>query len=145
MPAVFLFCFLVRGGKAIAALFSILFLAVSLAYFLFIGLQAKAWGVIYTLIEMNLANGIQLLVAYTFIKFKEKYVRDQTYTETIKRFAYIDPLTNLPNRLALNEKLEYLTETVASQGVKLAIFFIDLDSFKLVNDTLGATEQETCF
>ncbi|QOP41215.1 EAL domain-containing protein [Sulfurimonas marina] len=51
--------------------------------------------------------------------------------------AYHDPLTGLYNRVSFEE---YLTQTLAvvkRQDKKLAILFIDLDRFKIINDTLG--------
>jgi len=48
-----------------------------------------------------------------------------------------DALTGLPNRIALEEKLEVKLEESRNEGYSLAVLFIDLDRFKLVNDTLG--------
>ncbi|MDA1258603.1 MAG: diguanylate cyclase, partial [Chloroflexi bacterium] len=49
-----------------------------------------------------------------------------------------DPLTGLPNRLAFHEYLQdVLDEHRAGTGRIFAVFFIDLDRFKLVNDSLG--------
>lgn len=50
--------------------------------------------------------------------------------------AYRDPLTGLANRLRLVETLKKQIPTLA-QGQKLALFFLDLDGFKDINDTLG--------
>ncbi len=48
-----------------------------------------------------------------------------------------DPLTRLPNRFALPTLFERLRSQADAEGAKLGIFFIDLDQFKAVNDTLG--------
>lgn len=48
--------------------------------------------------------------------------------------ALHDQLTRLPNRLSFQE---YLSESLASAGLAVAVMFIDLDHFKRVNDTLG--------
>jgi diguanylate cyclase (GGDEF)-like protein len=50
--------------------------------------------------------------------------------------AYRDPLTGLANRLKLVETLKVQIPTLAP-GQKLALFFLDLDGFKDINDTLG--------
>lgn len=50
--------------------------------------------------------------------------------------ATSDALTGLPNRVALIERLE---EVLARDPLSLSVLFIDLDGFKLVNDTLGHT------
>lgn len=48
-----------------------------------------------------------------------------------------DPLTGLPNRLALSQTLQELLGNDQVQDFKLGLLFIDLDGFKAVNDTLG--------
>lgn len=53
--------------------------------------------------------------------------------ERYKKLAYQDVLTGLPNRLKFIETLNCLMQEEA----KLAILFLDLDRFKLVNDTFG--------
>ena len=51
--------------------------------------------------------------------------------------AHHDPLTGLPNRMLFTERLEYGLEKAKHKGTKLALFFIDLDQFKQINDSLG--------
>jgi diguanylate cyclase (GGDEF)-like protein len=51
--------------------------------------------------------------------------------------AFHDSLTELPNRAMLIQELEQAIEQYHRQSGALAILFIDLDDFKLVNDTLG--------
>jgi diguanylate cyclase (GGDEF)-like protein/PAS domain S-box-containing protein len=57
--------------------------------------------------------------------------------EMVKHLAYHDYLTNLPNRYMLEDRLSNQLNTAESQNGKFAILFIDLDRFKVVNDTLG--------
>jgi diguanylate cyclase (GGDEF)-like protein/PAS domain S-box-containing protein len=49
----------------------------------------------------------------------------------------VDPLTNLPNRLYFIDRLESAIETAGQQDTLFAVLFVDLDQFKLVNDSLG--------
>ncbi len=48
-----------------------------------------------------------------------------------------DPLTHIPNRLYFIDRLQSAIETAAQQPALFAVLFIDLDGFKLVNDSLG--------
>lgn len=55
----------------------------------------------------------------------------------LKHLAHYDKLTELPNRTLLGERFGELTRTAGSAGRPLALLFIDLDRFKMVNDSLG--------
>ncbi len=55
----------------------------------------------------------------------------------IETMAYYDPLTGLPNRRMLLERLSQAAVACASHGNHGALLFIDLDDFKALNDTLG--------
>lgn len=51
--------------------------------------------------------------------------------------AYHDPLTGLPNRQMFHERLHQCIEQAASKNKLVALLFLDLDRFKLINDSLG--------
>ena len=51
--------------------------------------------------------------------------------------AYHDPLTKLPNRAKLQEELRYCINIAKRNKLNLFVLFIDLDRFKIINDTLG--------
>lgn len=55
----------------------------------------------------------------------------------IHRLAYFDTLTGLPNRTQFSVQLERRILAAQAQGQKFAVFVMDLDRFKYVNDTLG--------
>lgn len=57
--------------------------------------------------------------------------------EEIKRLAFYDVLTNLPNRRLLMDRLRHALVVSNRSGKRGALLFIDLDHFKLLNDTFG--------
>jgi diguanylate cyclase (GGDEF)-like protein/PAS domain S-box-containing protein len=63
--------------------------------------------------------------------------RSKAAEEEIKYLAFYDPLTHLPNRRLLMDRLRQALASTARSGRQGAILFIDLDHFKDLNDTLG--------
>ena len=57
--------------------------------------------------------------------------------DIIYKLAYYDTLTGLPNRYHFNEKAEKVIEKANERHRAMALFLVDLDDFKKVNDTLG--------
>ena len=55
----------------------------------------------------------------------------------IRKLAYHDSLTGLPNRLMFRELLDESIVERRSEGQGIALLFVDLDDFKRINDTLG--------
>lgn len=55
----------------------------------------------------------------------------------IQSLAFYDPLTHLPNRRLLMDRLQRATAASARSGEFGAVLFLDLDRFKTLNDTLG--------
>jgi len=55
----------------------------------------------------------------------------------LEYLAHHDPLTGLPNRLLLRDRLEQALALAAREQLRVAVMFLDLDHFKDINDTLG--------
>ncbi len=55
----------------------------------------------------------------------------------LEHLAHHDSLTNLPNRLLFEDRLQHAISQSKRQGRQLAVLFIDMDRFKNINDTLG--------
>ncbi len=57
--------------------------------------------------------------------------------EQVARLAHYDPLTELPNRLLLQSRLEDALDRARRTGQRVALLFINLDHFQTINDSLG--------
>ncbi|MDA8442079.1 MAG: EAL domain-containing protein [Peptococcaceae bacterium] len=55
----------------------------------------------------------------------------------MRHLSYHDALTNLPNRIQLNDRLTQCLRNAKRSEQKVAVIFLDLDDFKNINDTLG--------
>lgn len=57
--------------------------------------------------------------------------------QEIEELAYYDPLTHLPNRRLMSDRIQHAIAVSARSGKEGALLFLDLDHFKTINDTLG--------
>lgn len=80
----------------------------------------------------NLIDGTAMIYATIFDITERKQNENR-----IHYLATHDPLTKLPNRIMFREILEHALEFAKRNNQKLAVFFLDIDNFKQVNDTYG--------
>ncbi|MBM0743558.1 EAL domain-containing protein [Phormidium sp. CLA17] len=85
----------------------------------------------WTADEIKLA---QALGTHLYMAVMQRRVEDM-----IRHQASHDRLTGLPNRLLFDERLSLALAYAHQQGEMLAVMFLDLDRFKVINDTLGHT------
>jgi diguanylate cyclase (GGDEF)-like protein/PAS domain S-box-containing protein len=74
---------------------------------------------------------------YGLMSVSRDITERKNHEEQIRRLAFYDPLTKLPNRRMLQDRLELMVSARSRDERLNALFFIDLDHFKALNDTHG--------
>jgi diguanylate cyclase (GGDEF)-like protein len=82
-------------------------------------------------------TGFALLAAFVLRYMRRTAAAIAAGESRLRHLAMHDPLCGLPNRIYFGERLEAVIEEVRGGSAPAAVFYIDLDHFKDVNDTLG--------
>ena len=93
------------------------------------------------LLASMLEARLQVIARRLAGSLKEANTQLESANEELTRRAFSDALTGLPNRRLFEERLTHAVQRLRRPGVpaegRLAVFFIDLDGFKPVNDSFG--------
>ncbi|HSO44567.1 MAG TPA: EAL domain-containing protein, partial [Rhodoferax sp.] len=74
---------------------------------------------------------------YALCGISTDITRRKQAEQAIHQLAFYDPLTNLPNRRLLQDRLQQLLGSLPRMPQGAALMFMDVDNFKDINDTLG--------
>jgi diguanylate cyclase len=140
-PIIYLLCFLipgVRGGWVASAFTGVFFTVSSVFAMMVVGqMSPERWGIFFVLSQINIVNFIQLLLSFAFIHLKVNYAESTEQVKVLEEVLHTDLLTGLPNRLKLQHILGDALDEAKKNNELLAVLFVDVDRFKLINDTLG--------
>jgi diguanylate cyclase (GGDEF)-like protein/PAS domain S-box-containing protein len=74
---------------------------------------------------------------YQFATLVSDFTEIRKNEDKLQNYAFYDSLTDLPNRINVEAKLNVIINNVTSNNTRGSVLFIDLDNFKNLNDTLG--------
>jgi diguanylate cyclase (GGDEF)-like protein/PAS domain S-box-containing protein len=98
--------------------------------------RRKDGGIYPKLITISVVRNAQGEIDFHIASFADLSEQKAT-EEKIRHVAHHDALTGLPNRLHLQISLEQALAAAHRENAEVALMFIDLDRFKIINDTLG--------
>src|ERR1700738_3608006 len=124
---------IIRGdGAKSGAAFPLLIRGQAVGVMLFLSAEKDTFTPEFAELLQRLADNVSFALE-NFDRADEKTKAD----ERIEYLASHDSLTNLPNRETFNELLHYAIEAARRHQRQFAVLFIDLDRFKVINDSLG--------
>jgi len=103
----------------------------------FVDALSEASRMTYQLLQaIMLAAALGLLILGSALSMRILQQRKRA-DDQVHHIAFHDDLTALPNRMMLNRRLDEALSRHRRSGSQLAILFMDLDRFKVINDSLG--------
>lgn len=137
-PAVFIPFYYGKKGGVVAAISGTLIHGIH--EYVEIVIEHKVYdpGNIVSMILITLVNiAIAITIGFLVEKIKKEQRSLQKAISKMEFMAYHDNLTGLPNRWYFETRLESALEEAKQRNMLIAVMFIDLDRFKLINDSLG--------
>jgi diguanylate cyclase (GGDEF)-like protein len=117
------FSFLVATGVVLAALSTV---------DVEVGAAGFAFG-----IHLAVSASVFSIALFTFAYLLERQSAARASAEAVAAFAATDLVTGLPNRVAFESRFDQARALANRSGQRLAVYFVDLDDFKAINDTFG--------
>ena len=134
--AFILVCFAVAGLSLMRPLVSMVLFGITFVAIWQMLLLSDQSGQQLAIMRLNSITAIVLAIVVSAIIFHQ-YARSLLLRRALEVLAGQDPLTLLPNRRQLMERLKTALSLTARHGKYGALLLIDLDNFKIVNDTRG--------
>ncbi|MEY3760262.1 MAG: hypothetical protein RIR39_1753, partial [Pseudomonadota bacterium] len=94
-------------------------------------------GEVYAVMENISAVHDELGNVRHYVALMSDITKSKEHEFELEHSAHFDPLTNLPNRVLLADRLEQAIAQARRRNETLAVAFIDLDGFKAINDKYG--------
>ena len=110
-------------------------------------LPADVPFLLFTCFIIFLTAGNTMLSIRAFNKLRQLHnalITSEKDKEKLRKLSYIDPLTEISNRRHFDEFINLHWERNNFIGESTAVFMIDIDNFKLFNDTYGHQEGDIC-
>lgn len=131
MPMIILLFFLILGtrrGLYFSIMIFIINFVIGILYFYSLSSES-----IDSLGQYYLANLVYIIVLY----YAQHIFKTYADLEMFKKYAFIDSLTRIANRLQIDVWLEINLKAFREKGEHFSIIFFDIDHFKAVNDNYG--------